>query len=321
MPLISVIVPVYKVKDYLHRCVDSILSQSFESFELILIDDGSPDECGEICDSYAAKDNRVIVIHQQNHGQATARNVGIDWAMENSNSEWIAFIDSDDWIQKDYLKLLFEATHNYNVDLSICNCIKTSDFSVDSFELSNKVKIFSPEDFWCFRQYGGPWAKLYKKTIFNEIRFPDGLIYEDVFVIYRTIFMQKKIVYIEDPLYFYCIREGSTVRIEWNPRVLSQLAGMKEQIRFFKTNHYKNALEVTKRNFLYDIKNQYEASRRQKKQYFKEYFHLKLMFKYYLIKYHKYVPIKKHINLFRSGLPFFTLLYKKYTYLLECKQK
>ena len=104
MPKISVIVPVYKVSEYLRRCVDSILAQTYTSFDLILIDDGSPDDCGDICDDYKKTDTRVQVIHQVNQGLAEARNVGIEWALKNSDSEWITFIDSDDWIHKDYLK-------------------------------------------------------------------------------------------------------------------------------------------------------------------------------------------------------------------------
>ena len=121
MPLISVIVPIYKVKEYLNRCVDSILSQTFTSFELVLVDDGSPDECGEICDDYAIKDDRIIVIHQSNKGLSEARNTGIDWAMKNSDSEWLTFVDSDDWIHPDYLRLLYDSAIKTNADKSIRN--------------------------------------------------------------------------------------------------------------------------------------------------------------------------------------------------------
>ena len=105
---ISVIVPVYKVEKYLSRCIDSILAQTYTDFELILVDDGSPDNCGKICDGYAEKDNRVV-IHQGNGGISAARNAGIDWAFENSDSEWIAFIDSDDWVHPLYLECLYNA--------------------------------------------------------------------------------------------------------------------------------------------------------------------------------------------------------------------
>lgn len=107
MPEISVIVPVYKVEKFLHRCVDSLLCQSFESFELILVDDGSPDHSGAICDTYAEKDPRIHVIHQKNGGLSAARNTGIDFVMANSNSHWLAFVDSDDWVHPDFLKRLY----------------------------------------------------------------------------------------------------------------------------------------------------------------------------------------------------------------------
>ena len=95
MPVISVIVPVYKVEKYIHRCIDSILGQTFTDFELILVDDGSPDNCGAICDEYAAKDSRVVVIHQENDGVSSARNAGIDWSFANSDSIWMAFVKID----------------------------------------------------------------------------------------------------------------------------------------------------------------------------------------------------------------------------------
>ena len=119
MPQISVIVPVYKVEDCLNRCVDSILKQSFSDFELILIDDGSPDQCGAICDEYAKKDNRIVVIHQNNGGLSAARNAGIDWAFANSQSEWLTFIDSDDWVHPEYLERLLNAAITQNVSISV----------------------------------------------------------------------------------------------------------------------------------------------------------------------------------------------------------
>ena len=109
MPAISVIVPVYKVEKYIHRCVRSILGQTYADFELILVDDGSPDNCGVICDEYAAKDSRVVVIHQENGGLSAARNAGIDWVFANSDSQWLSFIDSDDWVHPEYLQRLLDA--------------------------------------------------------------------------------------------------------------------------------------------------------------------------------------------------------------------
>ena len=107
--LISIVVPIYKVEKYIHRCIESILAQTFTDFDLILVDDGSPDNCGKICDEYAVKDKRIHVIHKENGGLSDARNAGIDWAFANSDSEWITFIDSDDWIHPKYLETLYNA--------------------------------------------------------------------------------------------------------------------------------------------------------------------------------------------------------------------
>ena len=109
MARISVIVAVYKMPEFLPRCIEGILGQTFRDLELILVDDGSPDHCGEICDAYAAKDSRVHVIHKENAGVCVARNTGLDWVYEHSDSEWIFFHDNDDWIHPETLQRLYEA--------------------------------------------------------------------------------------------------------------------------------------------------------------------------------------------------------------------
>ena len=119
MAKISVIVPVYNVEKYIHKCLDSILKQTFTDFELILVDDGSPDNCGNICDEYAKKDNRIFVVHKKNGGLSAARNSGIDWAFQNSDSEFITFIDSDDTIAENYLEKFMNAMDN-NADIVSC---------------------------------------------------------------------------------------------------------------------------------------------------------------------------------------------------------
>ena len=120
MSIISVIVPVYNVEPYLNRCVDSILEQTFTDFELILVDDGSPDNCPAICDEYARKDSRIHVIHQKNGGLSDARNAGIDWVVANSDSQWISFVDSDDWVHPMYLFTLLSAVKTTNTYVSVC---------------------------------------------------------------------------------------------------------------------------------------------------------------------------------------------------------
>ena len=119
MAAISVIVPVYKVERYLKRCVDSILDQTFRDFELILVDDGSPDRCGEICEKYAEKDKRIVVLHRENGGLSAARNTGLDWIFANSNSTYVTFIDSDDWVHPQYLEILSRVIESNNVAVSV----------------------------------------------------------------------------------------------------------------------------------------------------------------------------------------------------------
>ena len=137
MSLISIIIPVYKVEKYIHRCVDSILAQTFTDFELILVDDGSPDNCGKICDEYAEKDSRIVVIHQENGGLSAARNAGLDWVFEHSDSQWISFVDSDDYVYPHYLEKLYQAVVENNTNISMCNFVNFSD-SVPECSLNEK---------------------------------------------------------------------------------------------------------------------------------------------------------------------------------------
>ena len=131
MAVISVIVPVYKVEPFLRRCVDSILGQSFRDFDLILVDDGSPDSCPCICDEYEDQDPRVHVIHQKNGGLSAARNTGIQWALRNSDSQWLTFVDSDDWIHRDFLQLLLNAAVTQHVDLALCGFTRIAEYAPD----------------------------------------------------------------------------------------------------------------------------------------------------------------------------------------------
>ena len=147
MPEISIIVPVYNVEKYLQRCVDSILAQTFSDFELLLVDDGSPDNCGEICDWYATQDDRVHVIHQKNGGLSAARNAGIDWAFSNSDSQWLNFIDSDDWVHPQYLEVLKNAVDKDGTDLSITKLHRTDHYE-KMFPQEYSSWTEAPENFY-----------------------------------------------------------------------------------------------------------------------------------------------------------------------------
>lgn len=217
MPQISVIVPVYKVEPYLRRCVDSILAQTFTDFELILVDDGSPDNCPAICDEYAEKDIRVVVIHQQNGGLSAARNAGIDWAFANSDSQWLSFIDSDDWVHPEYLERLLDAALSNDTEIAFCTLTA---FTEDDHGYQEVP--FWEKPVYCVREsveilheasvkrsgcLSGHHViacnKIYKKELFRDIRYPHGQVHEDEAVAHRVIGACKKVACIAEPLYYY----------------------------------------------------------------------------------------------------------------------
>lgn len=236
MPAISVIVPVYKVEMYLHRCVESILSQTYKDFELILVDDGSPDNCGAICEEYAKRDSRIIVIHQENGGLSAARNAGIDWAFTNSNSDWLFFVDSDDFIHPMTLQSLLNASAQHDVDISIGGYQRTSGDApiVDSASLIGV--LWNTEDFFIQHNINAvvAWGKLYRKALFQGIRYPVGKIHEDEFTTHKLLFQCEQVTVISQPLYGYYENESSIMESTWNPKRLALLDALKEKITFFE---------------------------------------------------------------------------------------
>ncbi len=247
MPLISVIVPVYNVEQYLRRCVDSILGQTFTDFELILIDDGSPDRCGEICDEYAAADFRVKVIHKENGGVSSARNAGLDHIFSYSDSRWISFVDSDDWVHPRFLEYLHDAAVTSRVGISACGCHETADPHYTSEQCDDpETTVYETEDFWIA---SGTWAnvvwnKLYRKELFRDYRFPFGRVHEDDLTIYRVLFSDDtwQVAFITTQLYYYYERQGSIMHSRWNLGRLAVVDAMTQQCDFFRQKQLPKAL-------------------------------------------------------------------------------
>lgn len=215
---ISVIVPVYKVESYLERCIDSILVQDYTNFELILVNDGSPDRSGQICEDYLKRDPRVRVIHKPNGGLSDARNVGI----EASQGEYVTFIDSDDWVTENYLSRLYSALVKNNVDISVTNYVT---FNQDDFCLYYHVtdkdvfeRVYSIQD-WIFQEnnieynlfivYNTAWGKLYRKRLFQHVRYPFGRTGEDDYTTYKLYLQSSGIAYINESHYYYTRRNDS----------------------------------------------------------------------------------------------------------------
>lgn len=210
IPCISVIVPVYNVENYLPRCVDSILSQSFTDFELILVDDGSPDNSGKICDEYAEKDNRVRVFHKPNGGVSSARNLGLD----NALGEFVTFIDSDDYVGREYLIELVSTIEDSKVDfVAICNTIQIAPFcSYIRLERADFDTLFSQ---YSFQKLCCPWGKLFRLSLIKKIglNFDTSIhLGEDVVFVMTYLLNIKTISLIKSYSYHYEIRPGSLVR-------------------------------------------------------------------------------------------------------------
>lgn len=235
MALISVIVPVYNVEAYLHRCVDSILGQTFRDFELILVDDGSPDNCGRICDEYAKSDSRIRVIHQKNGGLSAARNTGIDWVFANSDSQWLTFVDSDDWIHRDYLEVLLKMAQESQTKLAMCSLVLISELCEDETIHNCQTKVMEAET-----AYIGHYSmcmtancKLYCRELWETMRFPVGKLHEDAFVTHILLFGAGKVCLCETALYYYYCNNESITRARWSPKRLDEIQAHEERLAFF----------------------------------------------------------------------------------------
>ena len=210
-PLISVIIPVYKVEDYLEKCINSVINQTYTNLEIILVDDGSTDDSPKICDEYAKKDNRIKVIHKENGGLSDARNKGIEIA----SGEYIGFVDSDDWILPNMYEVLLRNLIKNNADISVCNLIRSKDDIKDIKNKKIKIKVYNQEKYLnkFFKinsqtcEYYA-WNKLYKKNIIEKNMYPVGLTSEDVVGTYKAILNANIIVKTSEILYIYRINDN-----------------------------------------------------------------------------------------------------------------
>ena len=209
MPKLSIIVPVYNVEKYLCKCIDSILNQTFKDFELILVDDGSQDRCGFICDDYAKKDCRVKVIHKINGGLSSARNAGLDI----SKGEYIGFVDSDDFIERDMYESLIKAIEKSEAKIAITGIQTITNNKVERTFYTEEEKILSSYEALRLILYGkisvSVWNKIYHNEIFKKLRFPEGKIHEDTFIVTDIYKDNFKVIFLNNEKYNYIIRDGS----------------------------------------------------------------------------------------------------------------
>ncbi len=253
-PLISVIIPIYKVEPYLRRAVDSVLNQTYTNLDIILVDDGSPDRCPKICDEYAASQARVRVIHKKNGGLSDARNAGLDVA----GGDYIAFLDSDDYYAPGFIEILYDALTKNNAQIAQCRYLVTEkrgfDLSKDgneSFEkyeslyrdgreittvydrqelLKNQYDAICPDATY----FIVTWNKLYDARLFKDIRFPKGMIHEDEATTYRVFDRASRGVYVRIPLYAYYSMSSSITRDTFTVKRLDWAYALTDRIRYFE---------------------------------------------------------------------------------------
>jgi len=251
-PLVSVIVPVYKVEKYINRAVDSLINQTYRNLEIILVDDGSPDGCPSICDNYAKQDHRIKVIHKQNGGLSDARNSGISIA----TGEYITFVDSDDYVAENYIEILASRAISNNADI-VCAGLEivnekgvTYDFrKADKPLIMDRTTVIDklfrdeyPFNFAC--------SKLYKRKLWNDVKFPIGRLYEDMATTYRVMSKASTIVGVIDTLYYYEQGRPGNISSELNSKKAAQsyyhgCINAFERIRFCQTNNnFKGMLSM-----------------------------------------------------------------------------
>lgn len=241
--LISVIVPVYKVEQYLSRCIDSIIHQTYRNLEIILVDDGSPDRCGIICDEYAKRDNRIRVIHKENGGQSDARNVALDVM----TGDYVMFVDSDDWIDSETCETVLNQVIEHQADIvifgmkTICSSGKVTKtlFKIKG-EISKSIGMSALilND----RSIGNyPWNKIYKSSLFEKVRFPKGFIYEDQGTTYKLFHNANSIYVFPGSFYNYFKRTDSTTTIWYRPiAIKSRLKFWRERLLLMEKYYPEN---------------------------------------------------------------------------------
>ena len=241
--MISIIVPVYNMEKYLDRCVNSILAQSYGDFELLLVDDGSTDASGAMCDSFARRDGRIRVIHKKNGGQAEARNLALD----QIQGEYVTFADSDDYVGPDYLKVLLALMENDGVDISVLalDCVTTEQtvFSDSKDERCIWDRSQAFKEMILGRKTGvSPCAKLYKRELFAQNRFPLGTAYEDLELIPYLVEQCNLLAYSTSIQYYYYQRAGSTMHALTDAKIDQWNAGM-ERIYQYAAKVYPEAMD------------------------------------------------------------------------------
>lgn len=223
---ISIIIPVYKVEEYLDECVESVVSQSYNNLEIILVDDGSPDNCGDICDKWSQKDSRIKVIHKENGGLSDARNAGLD----SATGDYIFFLDSDDYIEQNCISDLYSYLKKYDAEIAVTSKTKRPfEKIIDAPIIADDSKVMLILMYK--KYYWEGCCKLYKASLFKNLKYKKGILYEDFHLTPRVIFEANRVVYADTKQYFYRIRSGSIMSAETKPDLI---INADENLEYFK---------------------------------------------------------------------------------------
>ncbi|MBR3242847.1 MAG: glycosyltransferase [Parasporobacterium sp.] len=243
--MISVIIPVYNVEKYLNKCIRSVVEQTYKNLEIILVDDGSPDQCGAICDKWAERDERIRVIHKANGGLSDARNAGLDAA----TGAYVGFVDSDDYIHPEMYRRLYEKIKEYGADLAICGFERVdeeSDKVIGSVNMPVK-DLVDKKDAILYVCRKGPfiivWNKLYKRELFSNIRFPYGKFGEDLFVMPWIYYRCDSIASVSENLYYYVLTLNSISRRDYTVWHLDSVEAYYNMMQFCQNNGFPDLLE------------------------------------------------------------------------------
>lgn len=262
MGKICIIVPVYNTESFLERCIESILRQTYTNYELILVDDGSMDKSGEICDKYEKEDCRIHVLHQENRGQSAARNAGLEYMFSYIDCEYIGFVDSDDWIHPQMYEILCIIMDKYKANMSVCSYMNIKgdektfeddllEKAIQNSKIIDKKKALEGLFLAGNDMYGLVMPKLYRRELFKKRRFEEGIIYEDVKSCYKVLYDAISIAVTDCKLYYYYQNPFGTTKSQYSKKRLDIMDAMEEQIRFFEEHNYMDIYALAVRRYLY----------------------------------------------------------------------
>lgn len=264
MELVSVIIPVYNVKPYLERCVNSIINQSYKNLEIILVDDGATDGCRELCDDLQLGDDRIKVIHQENQGLSAARNTGI----EAAGGEYICFVDSDDYVNPEYVRYMYGMCVENGADIGICgHLITEEDDYFKEIDFTKPIELYSRSELFdrFYTDMHGSiviaWNKLYKRTCIGNIRYDVGVINEDEGTTFKFLYNADKIAFGREVGYYYYSRPDSITGLAYSKRNLDILKAYENRLAFYKEQGEEKLYDRECQFYLSEILNQYRKVR------------------------------------------------------------